>query len=84
MAAAVLSQIILWRSGTSRPAMQRAKINIPMQKRRLKAQLETGSFVEIRSTAETLFRLPTDDNTPESLRALQAANAHFRTVRWPG
>jgi DNA modification methylase len=63
--------------------MQRAKINVPMPKRSLKARQEPGSFVEVRSHAETVFRLPTDDNTPESLRALQAANAHFRTVRWP-
>src|SRR5580704_7423503 len=27
--------------------------------------------------------LPTYDNTAESLTALMAANAHFRTVRWP-
>ena len=63
--------------------MQRAKINVPMPKRSLKARQEPGSFVEIRSHAETVFRLPTDDNTPESLRALQAANAHFRTVGGP-
>ncbi len=58
-------------------------MSIPMPKRSLKAPQEKGSFVEIRSHAETVFRLPTDDNTPESLRALQTANAHFRTVRWP-
>ncbi len=51
-----------------------------MPKRHLKAQ---QSFIEIRSPAETVFKLPTDDNTSESLRALRAANTHFRTVPWP-
>src|SRR5947207_7960907 len=27
--------------------------------------------------------LPSEDNTPEGLRALLAANAHYREVRWP-
>jgi len=27
--------------------------------------------------------LPTEDNTPEGLRALLAANVHYRQVRWP-
>src|SRR6266404_6900580 len=40
--------------------------------------------LEVRSNAEMVFHLPTDDNTPEGLRAFQTANAHFRTVRWPG
>ena len=44
---------------------------------------ETLPFVEVRSQIETVFRLPTDDNTPEGLKAFQAANAHFRTVHWP-
>jgi len=52
-------------------------------RRPAKTPKHRGSFVEIQSHAKTVFRLPTDDNTPESLRALQDANAHFRTVRWP-
>ncbi len=32
---------------------------------------------------ESEFALPSDDNTPEGLKALQTANARFRMVRWP-
>jgi site-specific DNA-methyltransferase (adenine-specific) len=40
-------------------------------------------MIEVSGNAETVIRLPSDDNTPEGLKALQAANAHFRTVQWP-
>ncbi len=43
----------------------------------------TSQFVEVRSHAEVVFKLPTDANSPEGLKALQVANAHFRTVPWP-
>jgi modification methylase len=54
-----------------------------MIKGHLKARSGPAPFLEVRSKIETVFALPTDDNTPEALKALQAANAHFRTVRWP-
>jgi site-specific DNA-methyltransferase (adenine-specific) len=45
--------------------------------------LKTQQYVEIRSHAERVFRLPSDANSPEALKALREANAHFRTVPWP-
>ncbi len=54
-----------------------------MPQKRRKAEQEALPFVEVRSQAEAVFQLPTDDNTPEGLKAFQKANAHFRTVRWP-
>ncbi len=39
--------------------------------------------ITIRSHSEVLFDLPSEDNTPEGLKTLQTANAHFRTVPWP-
>jgi site-specific DNA-methyltransferase (adenine-specific) len=63
--------------------MQSAKINLPMPKRRQKGPPESAAFIEVLSHGKTRFLLPTDDNTPEALQSLRAANAHFRTVRWP-
>ncbi|MGO9241635.1 MAG: DNA-methyltransferase [Bryobacteraceae bacterium] len=54
-----------------------------MLKRRPRSKSESASFIDIISLDKPLFRLPTDDNTTEALTALLAANAHFRTVRWP-
>jgi DNA modification methylase len=34
-------------------------------------------------TKRRALSLPTEDNTPEGLRALLAANAHYREVPWP-
>jgi modification methylase len=42
-----------------------------------------SSWIEVRSQADLTFRLPSDANTPEGLKVLQTANAHFRTVPWP-
>ena len=34
-------------------------------------------------SSQRIPALPTEDNTPEGLRALMAANAHYRQVQWP-
>src|SRR5260370_3465801 len=68
-----------------------------MSQRRLKPKLEGANrglwakpaplreekVLEVRSNSEMVFHLPSDDNTPDGLKAFQTANAHFRTVRWP-
>ncbi len=54
-----------------------------MSKPRGRAEQEPLPFLEVHSQSESVFRLPSADNTPEGLKAFQTANAHFRTVRWP-
>lgn len=51
-------------------------VNSPIRRR-------SSNTVEVRSSAEVVFHLPSDANTPEGLKSLLAANAHFRTVPWP-
>lgn len=51
-------------------------------KLRAKPKRNSGT-VEVRSSSEVVFHLPSDANTPEGLKSLQLANAHFRTVPWP-
>jgi modification methylase len=55
----------------------------PVQKPGRTRQSNSPSSLEVRSNAKVVFRLPYKDNTPEGLKLLQTANAHFRTVPWP-
>src|ERR1700693_2260913 len=57
-------------------------------KARLKKARENGhspqyGLFETAKKTKRVPTLPTEDNTPEGLRALLAANAHYRQVPWP-
>jgi modification methylase len=41
------------------------------------------AFVELKSRAEVVFRLPLNDATPGALNIYREANEHYRTVPWP-
>ena len=41
------------------------------------------AFVEIKSRAEVVFRLPLNDAAPGALNVYREANEHYRTVPWP-
>lgn len=43
----------------------------------------TKPYVEIRSRAQLVFRLPVNDADPGAIKAYQEANNHYRTVPWP-
>ena len=42
-----------------------------------------GAFVELKSRAEVVFRLPLNDAAPGALNIYREANEHYRTVPWP-
>lgn len=65
------------------PKLKRSSEPSLKEFRKSKAPKRNSSFIEIGSHADLTFRLPSDANTPEGLKALQIANAHFRTVPWP-
>ena len=43
----------------------------------------SGKFVELRSRAGVVFRLPLNDAAPGALNTYREANEHFRTAPWP-
>lgn len=48
-----------------------------------KKRATSGQYIELTSRAEVTFRLPVNDAAPGALTAYQAANEHYRGVRWP-
>jgi len=61
---------------------------LPNRKRLRKAKTnghapQEGLFVKAKRSNRPVPALPTEDNTPEGLRALLAANAHYRDTAWP-
>ena len=47
------------------------------------SRVSKGAFVELKSRAEVVFRLPLNDAAPGALNIYREANEHYRTIPWP-
>src|SRR5438045_1921310 len=71
------SKLIFGMATPSRTQLKKARTNGPPLQEVLFANESSKRAGRVAPT------LPTEDNTPEGLRALLAANAHYRETQWP-